>query len=134
MPGEKPIGFYLKKADELLSKGIDKVQSEFGINRLEWQILNVLKAAPSANDEIAKELVPFIGQNELNDTLTRLINKEFIEHPAGKYIMTTEGKDIHTKALERQKVFREKFMKDISAEDYQITIHTLEQIINNLEP
>ena len=56
MNEKKPIGFYLKKVDELLSNGIDAVQSEFGISRFEWQILNVLKTNPSGHDEIAKEL------------------------------------------------------------------------------
>ena len=133
MNEKKPIGFYLKKVDELLSKGIDAVQSEFGISRFEWQILNVLKTNPSGHDEIAKELAPFIGQNNLDDTLTGFINKSFIGLNGANYKLTTEGENIFTNALEKQKIFREKSMKNVPAKGYQTTIKTLEQIINNLK-
>jgi hypothetical protein len=35
-----PIGYYLKLVDNCLTKAIDKVQPQFGLNRVELQVLN----------------------------------------------------------------------------------------------
>lgn len=32
-----PIGFYLKKADNLLNENINRIHSEMGITRTDWQ-------------------------------------------------------------------------------------------------
>lgn len=35
-----PIGYWIKQADELLTRGIDDIYSSSGITRTGWQILN----------------------------------------------------------------------------------------------
>lgn len=35
-----PIGYWIKQADQMLTKGIDEIQLLFNITRTDWQIIN----------------------------------------------------------------------------------------------
>ncbi len=49
MKDEKlPIGYWLKKADILLTEGIDKIQLQFGITKTGWQTLNTIAQPPAS--------------------------------------------------------------------------------------
>jgi len=40
MKNKLPIGYYLKKTDNLLTEGINNIHKEFNLTRTDWQILN----------------------------------------------------------------------------------------------
>jgi hypothetical protein len=40
---ERPIGYWLKRADNLRTERINRAQTENGVSRSEWQVLNILK-------------------------------------------------------------------------------------------
>lgn len=133
MEKKLPIGYYLKKADNLLTNGINNIHREYDINRTQWQILNSL----NQNDRI--------DRNKLLETMREFANKEAIDNTIDTMITsklineenqltpTEKGKDVFNKCLQKQKEFRHRSMNNISEQEYIQTITTLEKIIDNLK-
>ncbi|MEV8560974.1 hypothetical protein AB0478_31840 [Streptomyces sp. NPDC051917] len=47
----KPIGHWRHRADKALTRAMNGVLSEYGLTRLDWQVLNVIRdTAPEATD------------------------------------------------------------------------------------
>jgi hypothetical protein len=44
---QKPIGYWLKHADEVITEHADRVLSDNGFTRSRWQVLNIVYQAPS---------------------------------------------------------------------------------------
>ncbi len=127
-----PIGYWLKKADDLLTKGIDKIQSEFGLNRTEWQVLNSIAGDEKITLKKLSELLkPFAGEEKITEILSRLLASNLIEGTAS-YSLTLPGKQLHADCLQKQNEFRKFAMNKISEEQYEVTINTLAQLVSNL--
>lgn len=128
-----PIGYWLKQADELLTKRIDDIQSSFGITRKDWQILNTI----SENNLIPKSnlmdlMSPFADAKSVNDILLKLRVKDLIEEQDEKLALTAKGKQLHLTCLHEQKRFRQTAMTGVSEQDYEVTISTLQKIVANI--
>lgn len=128
-----PIGYYLKLADSCLTKRIDEIQSEYGLNRVEWQILNSIKEKSGiSKSEILEFVNPLADKQLLEDILTKFINQKWIEIENNILTLTTKGTELHTSCFNTQKEFRKKAVTDISETDYQTTILTLKKLIANI--
>ncbi|MFD9620796.1 hypothetical protein ACFWB2_26370 [Streptomyces virginiae] len=46
----EPIGFWLNRTDQALTASMDALLADFGLTRLDWQVLNVVKDDPRATD------------------------------------------------------------------------------------
>ncbi len=127
---QKPIGYWLKRADEVLTERIDDAQRVNGLTRIDWQILNVIQEAGSATgEEIAEKLQPFADARAIHDAITRLGGRGLL---AGSYSLSTLGQRTHATALVLQKEVRQQAMRGISEGDYESTIAVLQQIVENL--
>lgn len=128
-----PIGYYLKLADNCLTKGIDEIQSQHGMNRIEWQVLNSIFKKPEISKSEMLELMKPIADNQLIETIfTKFINKSKVEIKNNILTLTTEGKTLHQSCFDTQQEFRKKVVTDISETDYQTTISTLQKMIANI--
>jgi DNA-binding MarR family transcriptional regulator len=128
-----PIGYYLKLADNYLTKGIDEIQSEFGLNRIEWQVLNSIFEKPEIlKGEILELMKPLADNQSVENIFTKFIDKNQVEMKNNMLTLATEGKDLHKSCFDRQQEFRKKALTDISEADYQITISTLQKLIANI--
>jgi DNA-binding MarR family transcriptional regulator len=131
----RPIGYWLKRADELLTQRTAAAQQANGLVRTEWQILNLLhewKSAPLARLE--EEMSPFVDAGDLADQLQRLQDRRLIDTSASmNYRLASEGERLHAAALAQQKQVREQAMKGISPDDYQKAVSVLEKLVANLE-
>lgn len=128
-----PIGYYLKKVDNLLTQGINKIHSEFDITRIQWQILSLISQDNEANREkVIEALTEFADKEVLKDTISLLISRNLINE--NKFLtLTRKGKDLFNSCLEKQKAFRQKAMRNISEQEYMQIIRSLEKIIDNLK-
>jgi coproporphyrinogen III oxidase-like Fe-S oxidoreductase len=130
---ELPIGYWIKKADELLSKGINNIQSSFAINRIEWQVLNSISDNELINkNDITDLMKPFANLKEIETILTKFKAENLIIEEAAGLRLTHQGIEFHKNCLEQQKIFRQKATANISKQDYQITVLTLQKIVGNL--
>ena len=128
-----PIGYYLKLADNFLTKGIDDIQSQHGLNRVEWQVLNSIYERPeSPKTEIIELMKPLANNQLVENIFAKLIDKNQVEVKNNTLILTAEGKKIHKSCFETQQEFRKKAVTNISETDYQTTILTLQKMIENI--
>ena len=131
-----PIGYWLKRADEVLTKRINEAQRANGLSRTEWQILNVLSEVGSATDEqLEAPLRPFADITSLRELISGLQQRGLVSGKGtadDRYALTTHGQQTHEAALALQKEVRRQAMKDISEEDYATTVHVLQRIVENL--
>ncbi len=128
-----PIGYYLKLADNLLTKGIDEIQSQYGLNRIEWQVLNsIYEKQEVLKSEILELMKPLADNQSVETILAKIIDKSQVEFKNNLLALTTKGKELHNSCFETQKDFRKKAINNISEADYQTTISTLQKMIANI--
>lgn len=131
-----PIGYWIKKADEVLTTRIDEAQKAHGLNRTEWQILNLLRESSAATrEQIAEVLRPFVDAESIAATLTSLVERGLVEADGGEieHLRLTElGESIHAVALETQKGIRQRSMQGIDEAEYVTTVRVLQQLVKNL--
>lgn len=130
----KPIGYWLKKADEVLTKGIANLHAQSGITRIEWQILRFLKGHESvARAELFHTLQPFADSASLETIVQRLQKQGVLQEQRLSVCLTEKGHTLHNACFERQKEFRQQSMDGILEQEYQTTIATLAKLVANLE-
>lgn len=132
MQSKLPIGYYLKKTDNLLTEGINQVHKALGITRTDWQILNSINENVQLDRrELGNLISEFASEGAINEAISVLIDRHLIQD-SGYFSLTDKGRDLYQTCLQKQKEFRQKAMKDISEQEYFQTIATLEKIIHNL--
>lgn len=85
-----PIGYWIKQSDELLTKGIDAIQSLFGITRTDWQVLNLINEQRTLA-ELLKIMMPFADEQTVRGIIIKLQDEKLIEEGEQHYILTTKG-------------------------------------------
>lgn len=131
-----PIGYWLKKADELLTTRINEAQQANGLSRTEWQVLNVLHETPAVSRErIIEVLHPFGDAQRLGAVVDGLVQRGLVAantSDAGQLQLTAQGRDVHQAALEVQRQIRQQAVRGITEADYLTTVRVLQQIVANL--
>ncbi len=133
MKNKLPIGYYLKKTDNLLTEGINNIHKEFGITRIVWQILNSINENAEINRQKITELLSeFANKETISDAISTLLDRQLIREE--KYLsLTKKGEVLYQTCFQRQKAFRQKATENITEQQYLQTIETLEKIIDNLK-
>jgi len=137
---ERPIGYWLKRADTLLTEQIDKAQAANGVSRFDWQVLNMLNEMGSASKErIFESMLAFVDAPGVDEIVTRLVGRgwaeqgEISKHGTVEFQLTKEGRRRHGIILATQKEVRGRAMQGISEEEYTTVIRVLKRIVTNLE-
>ena len=137
---ERPIGYWLKQADVLLTEQIDKAQAANEVSRFDWQVLNMLNEMGSASKErIFESMLAFVDAPGVDEIVTRLVGRgwaeqsEISKHGTVEFHLTEEGRRRHGIILATQKEVRRRAMQGISEEEYATLIRVLKRIVTNLE-
>ena len=110
-----PIGYWVKKVDELLTTGINEIQSSFGLTRTDWQALNSIKENEGIRrHDLITFMRPFADEASLNATFEKFTEDNLIFNEAEKFTLTENGSVLHKRCMEKQKVFRQKATANIS--------------------
>lgn len=130
-----PIGYWLRRADELLTARIGEAQHDNGLSRLDWQALNVVHDAGSPNaGHVASTLSPFASAVEGSNVLRSLAGRGLVHQKAsGEYELTTAGSLLYEKALSAQKEVRFQATLGIGEDEYRATVTVLQRLVKNLE-
>ena len=132
-PAKYPIGYWIREADKLLTEAINKIHSAKGINRTQWQLLHFLHENGELGlDRIAGIMQPFEDKQNIQEILNNLVLKDIIRKTGDVYILTGQGEKLHAECFHKQQEFRVKGMQNINAQDYAITVNTLQQLVANL--
>lgn len=87
-----PIGYWIKQADEQLTKGINDIQSSFGITRTDWQILNSINEKVFIEkDDLINHMRPFADANSVENVLTKFKAEHLINEVEQKLTLTDKG-------------------------------------------
>lgn len=133
-PLKLPIGYWIKEADNLLTTGIDAIHSAAGITRTGWQVLNSIHENGSLHQAALFSLLsPFANQESLEQVLVKLAADNLIEEKEDILFLTASGHQLYQQCFERQKAFRQKAIAGITEQDYQLTVLTLQRIVENLK-
>lgn len=127
-----PIGYYLKKVDNLLTDGINKIHAENGLTRTDWQILNTINGSGNMDRQAISGLLSEFANNEtINNAISELITNGLVS--GNKELkLTDKGKEVFRTCLQKQTSFRQKSMQNLTEQEYLQLIATLEKIMDNL--
>ncbi|MDN5941673.1 MAG: hypothetical protein L0H94_07305 [Nitrospira sp.] len=127
---EKPIGYWLKHCHDLLDRYISTQQAENEIDRLDWQILNVLHQQAKPDSRLEVELEPFASSCTISSHLGQLRDKGLLS-PGNE--ITEKGRESFQAFAAVQDKIREVVSSGISQEQYETTINVLRRIADNIE-
>ena len=134
-----PIGYWLKRADTLLTEQIDHAQAVHGVSRSEWQVLNLLaEHGHASRAAIFATMRTFVDEANLDAILASLAARGWVEPQqematrTDVFQLTAEGQRQHAAIFATQKEVRQRAMQGISAEEYATVVRVLQQMVSNL--
>ena len=130
----KPIGYWIRRADELLTTRIDEAQRGNDLDRLDWQVLKVVSEGAATRARITEALHPFANFQTIDTALTNFARRGLISgSDATGFRLTPVGEELHQRALSLQTLIREQAVAGIRQEDYQTALAVLQRLVENLE-
>lgn len=132
----KPIGYWLNRTDQAITRHMNGALGEFNLTRIAWQVLNVVQDTPQIPEA---DVLSLLSANADTPTLTAAIETVLADgwatRPAsGQLTLTPEGRQRLAKVAERVDAFRELSMSGISTDEYRTAVDVLERMTHNLEP
>lgn len=131
----RPIGYWLRLVDSLLTERINTAQRRHSMTRVEWQILNVLREAaePSAS-RVAEVMRPFASQDELDEVLVALTKRGWVEARAeNRFALTRVGVEVFENAQQAQAAVREQLMSSVTTDEYLLVVAVLQRMATSLQ-
>jgi DNA-binding MarR family transcriptional regulator len=134
----RPIGFWLRRADQAITNYADHALGGLGLTRLHWQVLHTVHEAGTTNeDHLGEVLWNFADPEDLQDVLDGFEAEGWLardRNSPGDLTLTEKGRAGHAAAMEVQGEVRRRASAGISAEDYETVVRVLERMVRNLEP
>lgn len=121
----RPLGFWLKAVDSLLSQQIDAALESEGIDHRDWRLLNALAGtvdAPGLHDRLARK----------PHRVTMLAEHGWVELVDDEWTLTDEGRTTRDRLAPRVAAVRERVAAAVSPEDFATTLASLEAIAREL--
>ncbi|MDB5033095.1 MAG: hypothetical protein JWQ98_336 [Chlorobi bacterium] len=131
---QKPIGYWVKLADNALTLRMNEMFSAHGITRIDWQILNIIGGESIASESYLLGTMRIHTDDEtLHGAIGKLTGMGWASRAGNGYSLTEEGRKQFDAIGSTNRSFREMVAEGISPEDYQTAISVLQRIIANLE-
>jgi hypothetical protein len=132
-----PIGYWIKKADNLLTHCINQIHQQADLTRVGWQLLHTVnKHQQISTAELTTTLKPFASKSVVDTLVANFADRNllYIEEGSDNNIsLSIKGKQFFEDCLQKQQEIRDNAMEGISEEDYRTTLLTLQMIVSNLE-
>ncbi|PWW25215.1 DNA-binding MarR family transcriptional regulator [Geodermatophilus normandii] len=133
MQQQRPVGWWVKRLDELLERGLDDVVAAEGLSRRHWQVLDSLASGPSTRRELATALTSFATPGRVDGVVADLAARGWVEEGAGRLALTSDGRAAHGRLAGAVAAFRRRVAEGLSAEEYAATVAGLARMVANLE-
>jgi DNA-binding MarR family transcriptional regulator len=135
---QKPIGYWLKYADEVITEHVDRVLSDNGFTRFCWQVLNIIYQAGAITESgVFDTMQTFIDRQQLGEILDRFVEQGWLvkrgEGDGAQLTLTGAGKAKRETVFELQSEVRRRAMQGITEQEYATVIDVLERMVRNLE-
>ncbi|MGV9561732.1 MarR family winged helix-turn-helix transcriptional regulator [Streptomyces sp. NPDC003480] len=131
----KPIGYWLNRTDQALTRSMDATLEEFGLTRIAWQVLNTLREAPETADA---DVLAALSANADAHTLTAAVGTVLADgwamRPApGRLALTGDGRERLAEVARRVDEFRALAMTGITPDEFRAAVLVLERMTHNVE-
>jgi DNA-binding MarR family transcriptional regulator len=131
---DRPIGWWLRRADDLISGSMDRTLDGAGITRSHWQLMNAVRADEAATRAtVQSELRDFLDEQAVDRVVADLDDRGWIEDLGSTLRLTPEGEEALGDIGREIAGFRERMSNGVSADDYATTMRTLARMVDNLE-
>ena len=135
---QHPIGYWLKHADEVITRHVDLVLSDNGFTRSRWQVLNIVyQAGIITRSSVSDTMQTFIEPRQLEEIIEGFVEEgwlvKFGEGDAAQLTLTDAGKVRRETVFELQSEVRRRAMQGISEQEYATVIDVLQRMVKNLE-
>jgi hypothetical protein len=129
----KPIGWYLKEADALITQNFNASLESQGLTRFHWQVLKTISDYGLLSKKgYYLKVNRFITEPELENILLSLLDRGWLSHTGEDFYFTETGKGEFALIEDIQERNREKMLAGTNPEDYYLTLAFLNQVIQNL--
>ena len=134
----KPIGYWLKHADNVITEHIDRVLSENGFTRSRWQVLNIVyQAGTITRSGVLDTMQTFIEARQLDEIIEEFVEQGWVvehgEEEGAQLTLAEAGKAQRETIFELQSEVRRRTMQGITEREYATVIDVLERMVSNLE-
>jgi len=131
---ELPIGYWVKRVDELLTAQLGEALARHRLDRFRWQLLNSIADAGAAGlDALRERLLTFVDDATLDAMVADLADRGWLVTDAdGLLSLTTSGATVHVAALREVTEARRRATEGVQPADYATTVSTLQRIAANL--
>lgn len=138
---QKPIGYWLKEADQAISECFDRTVTTFGLSRLGWQLLNLVQQSQTVCLASLQPITSVLAdQATIRTTVEALIAQMWLTVTQYQADLLDCELTIHPAAIERLAELtslvhglRQQLMHQITPDEYQTTVRVLAQLIKNAE-
>ena len=133
-----PIGYWLKHADEVITKHVNQVLSDHGFTRFRWQVLNsVYETGTIARRDVFNTMKTFIDARQLDEILDGFVQEGWLlKHGEGDgtiLLLTDAGKAEREAIFKMQSEVRRRALQGITEQEYTTVINVLQRMVKNLE-
>jgi DNA-binding PadR family transcriptional regulator len=132
---DRPIGYWLKKLNNLIDAEFERQLGEASLSRRQWQVLNLIEDGPRSVPELESELDPFLRDSleDLAEDLSGLVVRGWADSMDNIVSLTETGQAQLELRKARVAELRQALTAGISAEEYQATVDVLSRMTANLE-
>jgi len=133
----KPIGYWLKHADNVITEHIDRVLSENDFTRPRWQVLNIVyQEGTITRSGVFDTMQTFIDARQLDEIIEEFVEEGWlVKHGEGdgaQLTLTEAGKAQRETIFKLQSEVRKRAMQGITEREYATVIDVLERMVSNL--
>jgi hypothetical protein len=138
-PNDAPIGYWLKRADDLIDQRQAEAFAGEGVYRSHWQVLNLVPGTePTRLDAVFETMRTFLGDDghgRLDAIVADLAGRAWLQRGAdGSTIaLTPAGVVARERLLERVQSVRQRMLRGIGEAEYRATVGTLRRMVSNLD-
>ncbi|MEV0156015.1 hypothetical protein AB0H57_20055 [Micromonospora sp. NPDC050686] len=135
---DKPIGYWLKHLHNLIEEQFGATLGDLGLDRRQWQILNLLSGGTRSRSEIEQALAPFWpdGIPQLDAALggtDGLATPGWVRYDGDALTLTEQGRAVQGRAAERVGETRRLLLRGLTSEQYAETVRILSVMAGHLE-
>lgn len=132
-----PIGYWLKHADEVITRHVNQVLEDRGFSRFRWQVLNMLyEAGVTTRGTVFATMQTFIDAEQLKEILDSFAQAGWLvtrgEGDATELALTEAGKSERDAVFKLQSDVRRRAMQGISEQEYATVLDVLQCMVSNL--
>jgi DNA-binding MarR family transcriptional regulator len=137
---QPPIGYWLKHADEVITKHVNQALRDQGLTQFHWQMLNIThEAGVTSWAQVFGTMQSFVDAIELDQIISDFVQRGWMIRRAQAVPMATEleltdqGNQEFTRIFTLQRAVRQQAFQGITPEEYTTVIDVLQRMVSNLE-